>query len=802
MQIYNLYCFKKIQVYFIERRGIVMEIKKDKFILFDGAMGTMLQKYGLEAGELPEKLNLTNPEIIKRIHLEYVNAGAEVITTNTFGANSRKFNQDIKAVDVIKSGVQLAKESGAKYVALDVGPTGALLQPLGLLSFEDAYDIFKEQIIAGSKSGADIILIETMSDLYEVKAAVLAAKENCNLPIICTMTFAEDGRTFLGTDPKTAVITLCGLGVDAVGINCSLGPELIIPFIDEMMEYSTVPVIVQANAGLPKIENGFTTYDIIPEQYTNSIEKMIDKGVTIIGGCCGTTPEYIAKIKELLERKTPQKREIKKVTAITSPQKTVILEDNIAIIGERINPTGKKLLKEALKNKNYEYVMNEAITQQENGADILDVNAGLPEIDEKETMVKLVKDLQGIISLPLQIDSADASVIEAAVRVYNGKPIINSVNGKEESLQKILPIAKKYGAAVVGLTLDDTGIPDKAEDRFKIAEKILNRALALGIPKEDILIDCLTMTASANQAIVLETLKAIQLVKSKLGLKTVLGVSNVSFGLPNRENINATFLAAAFGAGLDMPILNPSSSEYMKIVATYKVLNNEDKGAEGYISKFSEVVQTSVAESEKLDVKTIIFTGRKSQIAQAAKELLEKYDTMTVINDYFIPALDVVGEKFEKGEFFLPQLMASAETVKAGMDYIKQLTLSTSSETKGKILLATVKGDIHDIGKNIVKMLLENYGYDIVDLGKDVEPELIVKTVLEQSIKLVGLSALMTTTVKYMDETIKELHKAGANCKIMVGGAVLNEEYAKMVGADFYAKDAAESAKIAALVLE
>lgn len=771
---------------------------KNEFLLFDGGLGTMLQRRGLKTGEQPDMLNLTAPDIVKSVYEDYVKAGSDVITANTFSSNRHKLGDKATPDEVIGAGIRLAREAGAKYVALDISQIGILLEPLGTLKFDDAYDMFREMVVAGVKHGADLIIIETMSDMLEAKAALLAAKENSVLPVFVSMTLGEDGRTFLGMDTKAIAVTFSSLGADAVGLNCSLGPNEMLPFVKEICEYSTVPVIVQPNSGMPKIENGKTVYSVTAKDFAYSISKMIDMGVSVVGGCCGTTPEFIKEIKKIITGKKPVKRNIKHITAFSSGQNTVILDSSTAVIGERINPTGKKLLKQALREKNYEYICGEAISQTEHGADILDVNAGLPEIDEKETLVTLVKELQAVTPLPLQIDSSSPEAIEAALRIYCGKAIINSVNGKKESLDSILPIAKKYGAAVVGLTLDENGIPETAEGRFKIAEKILNKAIEYGIPKEDVLIDCLVLTASTNQAMVMETLNAIKLVKSELGLKTVLGVSNVSFGLPDRELVNSTFLAAAFGAGLDMPILNPMSGRYMDVVNTFKVLNNEDKGSGKFIEKYSGIETASPVKTDgETDIETIIISGRKNLVASKTKQLLEKESAVEIINNHFIPALNIVGERFEKGQYFLPQLMASAETVKSGFDVLKSECPADTAKEKGKILLATVKGDIHDIGKNIVKMLLENYGYSVLDLGRDVEIEAIVNAVKKEKIRLVGLSALMTTTVKNMELTIKALRAEKLDCKIMVGGAVLTPEYANMVGADFYAKDAAESARIA-----
>lgn len=771
---------------------------EDKFLFFDGAMGTMLQKGLLEAGELPELLNVKKPEEIINIHKKYIESGADVVTANTFGANRKKLQGSGYTVEeIIKAGISCAKKSGTKYVALDIGPIGALLKPLGTMSFEEAYDIFAEEVKAGQE--ADLIIIETMSDLLEAKAALLAAKENSNLPVFVTMTFSDDKRTFLGTDAMSAAITLSSLGADAVGVNCSLGPDELLPVVADIAKYSTAPVIVQPNAGLPVVENGETVYKTTPEGYAASIEKMVDMGVSIIGGCCGTTPEHIKAVTKLLAGKKPVRRNIKRYTVATSYQNSVVVDSDIAVIGERINPTGKKRLKEALRNKEYDYVLGEAVLQTENGADILDVNAGLPEIDEKEVLVKLVQEIQGVSNLPLQIDSTDKDAIEAAVRVYNGKPIINSVNGKEESMSEIFPIVKKYGTLVVALTLDESGIPDTAEGRVEIAEKIIKKAKEYGIPEENILVDTLVLTASTNQETALENLKAIKIIKQKYNVKTVLGVSNVSFGLPNREAVNSVFLAMALEAGLDLPILNPLSEKYMQTVAVYRVLKNIDKGSEKYIEKYSVNEEKTEKKEISYDIQSIIIKGRKNLAADATRNMLKEYSAFDIINKFFIPALDVVGEKFDKGEIFLPQLINSAEAVGAGFEVLK--SQSEEEAPKGeKIIIATVKGDIHDIGKNIVKMLLENYGYQVIDLGRDVEPEIILESVKKEKAKLVGLSALMTTTVKYMSETIDLLRKNNVEAKIMVGGAVLTPEYAKMVGADFYAKDAAEAAKIASKV--
>ena len=773
---------------------------KNNILIFDGGMGTMLQKGILKDGELPELLNMTNPDALLDIHKMYVSAGAEVITSNTFGANRRKLAGKADVSDVVTAAVGIAKQSGAKYVALDIGPTGAMLEPYGTLSFDEAYDMFEEQISAGVAAGCDCIIIETMSDLAEAKAAVLAAKENCRLPVFVTMSFEEDGRTFLGTTPEIAAVTLSSLGVDAVGINCSLGPKEVLPLVERMLAYSRVPVMVQPNAGLPQIKNGKTVFIVEPDEFAGYIKQMTDIGVRIVGGCCGTTPTHIRAVADIIKGTDVPEVLPRYVTAFTSSQNLVVLGDNdTCVIGERINPTGKKKLKQAIINEDMAYIASEAINQTEAGADILDVNAGLPDIDEKHMLVKMIKELQSVTPLPLQIDSSDAFAVEAAARIYSGKPIINSVNGKPESMDRILPIAKKYGAAVVALTLDENGIPDTAEGRVAVAEKIIEKAASYGIPKEDILVDCLVLTASTNQAMVMETLRAVSIVKARFGVKTILGVSNVSFGLPKRELINSTFLAAAFGCGLNVPILNPNSRAYMDVVNSFKVLNNENMSIDNFIQKYSdsEDAKPAVTTSD-ISLDDIIVKGYKTMAADATQKLLDDgTQPLDIINNIFIPALNIVGEKFEKGEMFLPQLMASAETVKAGFDVIEKHSGNTAVATKGKIILATVKGDIHDIGKNIVAMILSNYGYQVPDLGKDVEPQVIVDRIKADNVTLVGLSALMTTTVKSMADTIALIRSSGCECKIMVGGAVLNEEYTRMVGADYYAKDAAGAARIA-----
>ncbi|OFI48875.1 homocysteine methyltransferase [Floricoccus tropicus] len=783
---------------------------KDNFLLFDGAMGTMLQKEGLPVGGQPEFFNLEHPEVIKSIHKRYIDAGADIITTNSFQANRHKIEQE-HLPKIIEASVHLARDAGAKYVAYDIGPIGQLMSPYGTLSFDNAYDMFKEQAVFAENSGADLIILETMSDLLETKAAILAIKENTNLPIFVTMTFQEDGRTFVGTDPVTATLTLQALGVTALGLNCSLGPKELLPIVEQIIEYAKVPVIVQANAGLPQMEDGQTVYRIDVSEYVEYVGKMADLGVRVFGGCCGTTPNFIKGIKELLKDKTPVNTSPKTVTAVTSAAETVILDKKLTIIGERLNPTGKKRLQEAIRQEDFSYILKEAIDQVDAGADILDVNVGLPEIDEAQMLIKAVRELQGIVTTPLQIDSSSIKAIEAGVRQYNGRPLINSVNGKESVMEEIFPIAKKYGALVLGLALDENGIPDTAEKRVAIAKKIIKKASEYGIEKEDILIDPLVLTASAQQEQVQVTIDTLKFLKDELEVHSVAGISNVSFGLPNRGLLNSTFLAAAVGAGLSAPIMNPMSDIMMSTVSSLRVINNQDKDSTFYIENNQNVSIVSQKSSKDLNglkkeisssedrLKQMILQGRKDETPTKTKELLKSLTPLEIVNQEFVPALDEVGAKFEKGTLFLPQLMQSADAVKQAQEVLKDFMARNeqTDEKQGKVLLATVEGDIHDIGKNIVKMILENYGFDVVDLGKDVPISKVVSTIKEQDIKLAGLSALMTTTMQNMKETITQVKLAGLDCKFMVGGAVLNEEYREFVGADYYAKDAMESVKIA-----
>ncbi len=792
-----------------EMMGVgIREKLKNEIIILDGAMGTMLQSKGLKLGQQPEILNIENPEIIKAIHKSYIEAGVHIITTNSFGANERKLhNSGFSPEDIIAAAVKNAKDSVGNnevYIGLDIGPIGELLEPMGTLSFEEAYAIFQRQVIVGVKSGVDIIIIETMTDLYEAKAAVLAAKENSDLPIFSTMSFEENKRTFTGCSIESMVVTLEGLGVDALGINCSLGPKEIQPILDEILNLASIPVMVQANAGLPIVVEGKTVYNVDADEFAQYSKSFIEKGVSIIGGCCGTTDKYIGKLVDEIIKLKKVKLEPKKLAAVCSP--TNFLEINqVKVIGERINPTGKKIFKEALKRGDMDYIIKEAISQVEAGAHILDVNLGLPDIDEEKLMVRVIKEIQSVLDTPLQIDSTDPRVIEAGLRIYNGKAIVNSVNGEEKILNSILPIVKKYGAAVVGLTLDENGIPSDAKGRFDIAKKIVKKGQEYGIPKEDIYIDCLTLTVAAQQEDVLETLKALKMVKEDLGVKTVLGVSNISFGLPNRELINNTFLAAAIYAGLDLPIINPGDKEMMDTILASNLLWNKDKGGKAYIKNFQAMgKEENTIERRELDLYQIITRGMKEEAKDATKVLLEKEEALELVNKYIIPALDEIGDRYEKGLIFLPQLIQAAETVKSAFQVIREELIKENKEdiSRGKIILATVKGDIHDIGKNIVKVLLENYNYEIIDLGKDVDPHKILQVAQENKVKLIGLSALMTTTVKSMEETISLLKESIPHVRIMVGGAVLDQKYSKIIDADFYGKDAKEAVRIAREVFE
>ena len=894
------------------------------YLLFDGGMGTLVQAAGLHTvHEVPDLLNLTHPEAIVAIQRQYVEAGADCITTNTFNTNRLKLaNAGATVAEVYAAAAANARVAGAPLVAGDIGPTGALLEPLGTLTFDEAFDIFSEQARAAEAAGCDLIVVETMADLLEAKAAVLAAVESTTLPVFATMTFGEDGRTFLGTTPAIAATTLSALGASAVGLNCSLGPTELAPLVGELAPHDRALVMAQPNAGLPRIQDGETVFDVGPNEFAQAMEAILDAGATVIGGCCGTTPDHIAALRALIDARplpavasvsvparTPvassatavsassassraawgEQSEPKGLSAssvpnlryrpaftVTSAQQMVPLpegEARIAVIGERINPTGKKKLKAALQAGDVDYLVAEAAAQQRAGADILDVNVGVPGLDEPALLSQVTRALQATVPLPLQLDSSDPAAIEAAARAYAGRPMVNSVNGKADNLATVLPVVARYGCTVVGLTLDENGIPPTAEERLAIAERIVAAAEAHGIPREDVAIDCLVMAAATNQDEVREILRAVALVKERLGVRTVLGVSNVSFGLPARPLVNSTFLAVAFGAGLDMPILNPLNARYRDTVATFRILNGQDAGCRAFLEAYAnasdpyEVVAgstpvggdlgrpsaadaaatreggASTAPTEGMrngvaatgsspsvpkgcpvpiteaftdaadtvaHLAECVLEGRKAPVATATERLLETHDGLAVINDVFVPVLDVVGQKYDEGTFFLPQLMASAEAVKAGFDLIRDRARAASANatpTEGDahvpadadraIIVATVQGDIHDIGKNIVKMLLENYGFTVIDLGRDVAPEAIVAAARDTGARLIGLSALMTTTVGAMERTIKLVHEQLPGVAVMVGGAVITQEFADQIGADFYAKDAAASTRVA-----
>ena len=894
------------------------------YLLFDGGMGTLVQAAGLHTvHEVPDLLNLTHPEAIVAIQRQYVEAGADCITTNTFNTNRLKLaNAGATVAEVYAAAAANARVAGAPLVAGDIGPTGALLEPLGTLTFDEAFDIFSEQARAAEAAGCDLIVVETMADLLEAKAAVLAAVESTTLPVFATMTFGEDGRTFLGTTPAIAATTLSALGASAVGLNCSLGPTELAPLVGELAPHDRALVMAQPNAGLPRIQDGETVFDVGPNEFAQAMEAILDAGATVIGGCCGTTPDHIAALRALIDARplpavasvsvpahTPvassatavsassassraawgEQSEPKGLSAssvpnlryhpaftVTSAQQMVSLpggEARIAVIGERINPTGKKKLKAALQAGDVDYLVAEAAAQQRAGADILDVNVGVPGLDEPALLSQVTRALQATVPLPLQLDSSDPAAIEAAARAYAGRPMVNSVNGKADNLAAVLPVVARYGCTVVGLTLDENGIPPTAEERLTIAERIVAAAEARGIPREDVAIDCLVMAAATNQDEVREILRAVALVKERLGVRTVLGVSNVSFGLPARPLVNSTFLAAAFGAGLDMPILNPLNVRYRDTVATFRILNGQDTGCRAFLEAYANASDpyevaagstpvggdlgrpsaadaattreggASTAPTEGMrngvaatgsspsvpkgcpipiteaftdaaetvsHLAECVLEGRKAPVAAATTELLETYDGLAIINDIFVPILDVVGQKYDEGTFFLPQLMASAEAVKAGFDLIRDRARAASANatpTEGDahvpadadraIIVATVQGDIHDIGKNIVKMLLENYGFTVIDLGRDVAPEAIVAAARDTGARLIGLSALMTTTVGAMERTIALVHEQLPGVAVMVGGAVITQEFADQIGADFYAKDAAASTRVA-----
>lgn len=755
---------------------------------FDGGMGSMLN---LRPGELPEKLNISDPDRVYRVHKAYADAGADIITANTFGANRLKYDN---CDELVKAGVALAKKTGKK-VALDLGPTGKLLKPMGDLDFEECVSIYADVVNAG-KDDADIVLIETMGDTYEIKAAMLAAKENCDLPIFVSMIFDEKGRLLTGADVKTACAVVEGLGADVIGFNCGLGPKQMIPLVEELEKYTSTPIMVNPNAGLPESVNGETVYNVDPDEFSDLMAQIADLGVSYLGGCCGTTPAHIKALIEKTQNIPDVPPSKKNFTFVTSYSQSVELGEKSAVIGERINPTGKKLLKQALRDRDMDYILREGISQKDCGAHILDVNVGLPEIDEVEMLKSAVYELQSVLPTPLQLDSSDAVAMEQALRIYNGKPLINSTNGKEKSMHEIFPLAKKYGGVVVCLCLDENGIPETADGRIKVAQKIINTAAEYGIDKKDLIVDALAMTISTDSKNAIETLKAVDYIKHTLGVNTVLGVSNISFGLPNREAVNTAFYTLCLKAGLSAGIINPKSQSMMNAYYSYNALAGLDENCTEYIE--SAVVIDAVADASNITLLDAIVKGMKEESAKCARELLKTQNSLDIINEYIIPALDKVGDGFEKNKIFLPQLLMSADSAKAAFDEIKaHMIVNGNSQVKGeKIIIATVEGDIHDIGKNIVKVLLANYGFDVVDLGKDVKCETVLDETIKNDAKLVGLSALMTTTVPNMEKTIKLIHE-NTDAKVFVGGAVLTKDYAKMINADWYAKDAMESVRIA-----
>lgn len=788
----------------------------DKIIILDGATGTEYVKMKAPMGKIPEELNLTHPEIVKTVYRSYLESGSNIIYANTFGANGYKCRHSNYSVsEIVTAAIKLAKEEAAPYgalVALDMGTIGDILEPFGNLKFSQAYEYYREMLVAGEAAGADIAVFETQTDLLEVKAGVLAARENTKLPIFVTMTFEANGRTFTGTGVESMAITLEALGVSAIGVNCSLGPKELLPMVERMRAVSNLPIIVKPNAGLPDPMTGL--YGLSAESFAEEMLPFLEMGVSCVGGCCGTEPSFIKALAEKAKAYRPKKVEVNNHSYLASGREFVDVT-SVHVVGERINPTGKKLFKEALINHDIDYVKQQAMEQAEAGAQILDVNVGIPTIDEVSLMEEVVRELQTVTGLPLQIDSSNPNAIEAALRIYNGKALVNSVNGEDEVLDRILPIVKKYGAAVIGLTMNSEGIPETCEKRVEIAQHIVDRCHFYGIETKDIYIDCLTLACSVQQDQVAEGIRAIRKVKELFGVHTVLGVSNISFGLPKREYINTTFLTLAMDAGLDLPIINPNNAAMMGAVDAFLVLKGYDKNSSAYVERYAAIVEKEKAAKQGNlaaqaaaqtagSIGEYIKKGLGDSTAREVRAMLTNKDALDIVNGELIPALDVVGAEFEKGKLFLPQLLAAAQAAEAGFNVIKEYLAANNAGgiSKGKVVLATVKGDVHDIGKNIVKTILENYGFTVIDLGKDVSPEKVVEAAKEHDVRLVGLSALMTTTVVSMEETIRLLHESGLDCKIMVGGAVLTEEFAMKIGADFYSKDAKQSADIAKMIYE
>lgn len=798
----------------------VLDYVKNNLTYLDGGMGTILQKQGLKPGELPERWNISHPEIITNIHKSYYNAGSNIICTNTFGANCLKFGSEELEL-IIKAAVENAKKAREestgeqeKFIALDIGSLGKLLKPYGDLDFEDAVKAYAETVKTGAKYGVDLVFIETMNDSLDTKAALLAAKENCNLPVFVSNAYGEDGKLMTGACASAMVAMLEGMGADAVGANCSLGPGQLKGVVEEYLEYASVPVLLKPNAGLPKSADGNTYYDVLPDDFSDTMKEYATLGIRILGGCCGTDPDYIKATVEKTENIIPKPVTDKNRTLVSSYTHAVEFTDKPVLIGERINPTGKKLFKEALRNNDIDYILNEGLRQEEKGVHILDVNVGLPEIDEAEMLKKVCFELQAIIDLPLQIDTTDINAMEAALRRYNGKAMVNSVNGKEENMREVFPLVKKYGGLVVCLTLDEDGIPETAEKRVEIAKKIIKVAAEYGIAKKDLIFDTLAMTISADKNSAKATLKALNIIKNELGCHTSLGVSNVSFGLPNRDAVNGTFFTLALENGLSAAIMNPNSNEMMKSYYSFKALKGLDENCEDFIKNIEKYMTVSApvavqvtgekAEKGESELQHAVVKGLKEKAANITSALLKDTDPLKIVNEQIIPALDIVGKGFENKTMYLPQLLMSAEAAQSAFEKIKAKMSESSAKTvsKGKIVIATVQGDIHDIGKNIVKLILENYGFEVFDLGKDVPPEKIVEEAIKQKAPIVGLSALMTTTVPAMAETIKQLKEHAPNVKTIVGGAVLTQEYADRIGADFYAKDAMETVRYSTEIVE
>ena len=799
-----------------------------EWLFCDGGTGTFLQEHGLEGGELPETWNVDHPDVIMQLYEGYLRAGSDIFNTNTFGLNSLKFPGRVEelmtaAVDLAKQAIQNTGREDA-YIAIDIGPTGKLLEPMGDLSFDRAVELFGEAMSAGEKAGGDLILIETMSDSYEAKAAVIAAKEYTSLPVIVTTVYDQKGKLLTGGNVDSTVAMLEGLGVDALGMNCGMGPDLMLPMVERMVEVASVPIVVNPNAGLPRTENGKTVFDVTPEEFSDVMCQIADLGVQVLGGCCGTTPEHIRQTVEKVKKRTFKPNTEKNLTVVTSFCQAVTCDKRPIIIGERINPTGKKRFKQALRDADMDYILSQGLEQEDAGADILDVNVGLPEIDEPKMMREVVTKLQGVTGLPLQLDTTDTVALEQGLRYYNGKAMINSVNGKREVIEAVMPLVKKYGGVLVGLVLDEDGIPETADGRIAVAEKIYKAADEYGIPRKDIVIDGLCMTISSDSSSGVTTLETIRRIRDEYHGRSILGVSNISFGLPQRQVINSYFLTMAMQMGLSFAIMNPNNEQMMAAYRSFLALSNLDPQCMGFIEAYANATLSTLstgsagatagaaqagtapagaaapgdaAESGKSQLGHAIEKGMVGVAESAMKEAIKTRDALEVINEELIPALDKVGKGFEKGTVFLPQLLLSADAAKAAFEVVKASMAGKPRDLKGKVIIATVKGDIHDIGKNIVKVMLENYGYDVIDLGKDVPPEVIVEKAIDEDVKLVGLSALMTTTVVSMEDTIKLLRKKKPDTKVVVGGAVMTQEYADAIGADCYAKDAMATVRYA-----